>query len=107
MTPAGVTSGPGTLVHEMMNAAGIDNFQTEEGWRPLPLERLAYERPDLVAAAFFGVGTNHPDGWSAARHPVARAQLAERPRVDLEGAWTACGGWFVLDAVEALAGGGR
>lgn len=105
MTQAGVTSGPGSLVDEMMKAAGLDNFQTEEGWHPLPLERLAYRRPDLVALAVFGTGSQ--DAWTAARHPVAQAQLKGRPVVPLQGAWVACGGWFVLDAVDALAGGGR
>ena len=102
MTPAGVTSGPGTLVHEMLRAAGLVNFQQEPGWRSLPLERLAREQPDLVAAVIWGA-TNHADTWSAARHPIARQQLRERPVVSLEGAWVACGGWFLLDAVEALA----
>ena len=102
MTPAGVTSGPGTLVHEMLNAAGLVNFQQEPGWRSLPLERLAREQPDLVAAVIWGA-TNHDDNWSAARHPIARRQLRERPVVSLEGAWVACGGWFLLDAIEALA----
>ncbi|MFK4003507.1 ABC transporter substrate-binding protein [Qipengyuania sp. NPDC077563] len=103
MTPAGVTTGEGTLVHELFEAAGVENFQMQPGWNPLPLERLAYEKPDMVAASFFESETNHVDNWSAARHPVARAQLRELPVVPLEGAWTACGGWFVLDAVEALA----
>ena len=103
MTPAGVTTGEGTLVHELFEAAGVENFQKQPGWNPLPLERLAYERPDMVAASFFESATNHVDNWSAARHPVAQAQLRELPVVPLEGAWTACGGWFVLDAVEALA----
>lgn len=102
MTPAGVTSGPGTLVHEMLRAAGLVNFQQEPGWRSLPLERLAREQPDLVAAVIWGA-TNHDDNWSAARHPIARQQLRERPVVSLEGAWVACGGWFLLDAIEALA----
>ncbi|MEM8634982.1 MAG: ABC transporter substrate-binding protein [Pseudomonadota bacterium] len=105
MTPAGVTSGPGSLVHEMLEAAGLENFQEQPGWRSLPLERLAYEQPDLVAAAFFETLTNHPDAWSASRHPVARAQFAEPDTVPLQGAWTACGGWFILDAIEALAEG--
>ena len=59
--------------------------------------------PDLVAAAFFESATNHVDSWSAARHPVAQAQLRELPVVPLDGAWTSCGGWFLIDAVEALA----
>jgi iron complex transport system substrate-binding protein len=105
MTEAGVTSGPGTLVHEMMAAAGLDNFQSEQGWHPLPLERLAYERPDMVALAVFGTGSQN--AWTAARHPIAQAQLKDRPVVPLQGAWTACGGWFVLDAVEAMAQGRR
>ena len=103
MTPAGVTSGPGSLIHEMLIAAGLDNFQTLPGWRTLPLERLAYEQPDLIAAAFFQSLTNHPSGWSPSRHPVAQTQLAQRTVVPIEGAWTACGAWFLMDAVEALA----
>ena len=105
MTPAGVTAGEGTLVHELFVAAGLRNFQDRPGWNPLPLERLVYDRPDLIAAAFFESKTNHVDNWSAARHPVARAQLRELPVVPLEGAWTSCGGWFLIDAVEALAEG--
>jgi iron complex transport system substrate-binding protein len=103
MTPAGVTTGEGSLVHAMIAAAHLENFETQPGWRPIPLERLARERPELIAAAFFGSKTNHPDGWSAARHPVAQRQLQELPVAAIEGAWTACGGWFLVEAVEALA----
>lgn len=106
MTPTGVTSGPGTLVHEMLAAAGLDNFVEKSGWRSIPLERLAYEGPDIVVAAFFNAETNHPSMWSAMRHPVARRQMLDRPTVMLEGAWTSCGGWFLLDAVEAIASAG-
>ncbi|MEM6640912.1 MAG: ABC transporter substrate-binding protein [Pseudomonadota bacterium] len=105
MTPAGVTTGPGSLVHEMLVTAGLSNFQTQRGWQPIPLERLAYDQPDQIAAAFFDSRTNHPDGWSPMRHPIARAQLSGRPVVPLKGAWTACSGWYLMDAVEALAAG--
>lgn len=105
MTPAGVTSGPGSLVHEMILAAGLKNFQTAPGWRSIPLERLAYEQPDIIAAAFFGTKTNHPDAWSPMQHPVARAELADRKVVSLEGSWTSCNGWFLMDAIEALSEG--
>ncbi len=105
MTPAGVTTGPGSLIHEMIETAGLTNMQTDAGWRSLPLETLAYETPDVVAAAFFGARTNHPDAWSPMKHPVARDQLTKSEVVSLEGAWTSCSGWFLMDAVEALAEG--
>lgn len=103
MTPAGVTTGKGSLVHALLRAAGLENFEQQPGWRPIPLERLASERPDMIAAAFFGVGSSNPDSWSAGRHPIAQRQLKERPTVQLDGAWTACGGWFLMEAVEAMA----
>lgn len=105
MTPAGFTSGEGSLVHELLTAAGLVNFQAEPGWRPLPLERLARERPDLIAAAFFESRHTDPDRWSAARHPLAQRQLQRSESVAVAGAWTACGGWFLVEAVEALAAG--
>ncbi len=105
MTTGGVTTGPGSLVHEMIIAAGLANFQRETGWRALPLERLAYEHPDVVAAAVFGADSYDPNRWTAAHHPIAQRELRERVAIPLEGAWTACGGWFAVDAVEALASG--
>ncbi len=104
MTPNGVTSGTGTLIDDMLLAAGLVNFEQRAGWHALPLEALAYEQPDLIVAAFFDQESRHPLMWSAARHPVAQRQLRERETVMLQGAWTSCGGWFLLDAIEALAG---
>ncbi|MCA8893461.1 MAG: ABC transporter substrate-binding protein, partial [Hyphomonas sp.] len=53
VTPGGVTSGPGSMVDEMLKAAGLQNFEEEPGWRDIPLEKLAYEQPDVIAAAVF------------------------------------------------------
>lgn len=103
VTAAGVTTGDDSLVGRILNAAGLENFESTPGWRPIPLERLATEQPDLVAAAFFGSSSDHAASWSEARHPIVQQLLRERPTVILDGAWTSCGGWFVLDAVEALA----
>ena len=103
MTPFGATTGPGSLIHEMLVAAGFENFQTKPGWRELPLERLAYEQPDKVAAAFFDHKENHMSAWSSMRHPIARNQMRDRPTVKLQGAWTSCGSWFLIEAIEALA----
>ncbi len=104
VTPAGYTAGPGTLVHELLAAAGLDNFQSRPGWRPIPLERLAYETPDLAAEATFGEGTNHDDAWTPFRHPVARRTMRSVPLASLDGATTSCGGWFLADTVATLAG---
>lgn len=106
MTPGGVTSGPGSLVDEVFTASGLENFQTEPGWRPIPLERLVYEQPDVIVPAFFDSFGDQPQAWSAMRHPVARTPLQSGvPVIPIQGAWTACGAWFLVDAVEALARG--
>ncbi len=103
MAPRGVTAGEGSLIHELITAAGYENFQDRPGWNPVPLERLAYEQPDLVAVSDFGSGVDPIDNWSASRHPIAKAQMRDLPVVPLQGAWTSCGGWFQLEVVEALA----
>lgn len=107
MTPSGVTSGPGTLIHDMLLAAGLANYQTRPGWRSLPLEELVYAPPELIAAAFFDTQPHKTGAWSSMRHPVATTQLQQRPVVSLNGAWTSCGAWFLIDAIEALAQGDR
>lgn len=103
MTPGGVTSGPGTLIHEMLQAAGLENFEQQPGWRSIPLEELVYGQPDVVAAAFFDGDTFLPSQWGAMQHPVARRQMQQQATVQLNGSWTSCGAWFLLDAIEALA----
>ena len=102
MTPSGVTSGRKSLVNEVLETAGYDNFLTKSGWHSLPLERLAYEAPDVIAAAFFDSQPLETDRWSAMRHPIARAQLSRRPVAALSGASMSCAGWWIIDAVEAL-----
>ena len=103
MTPAGYTAGAGTLVDDLFAAAGLDNFPSRPGWRPIPLERLAYENPDLIARAAFGEGTNHDDAWTSFRHPVVRRAERSVPATVIDGATTSCGAWFLADAVAALA----
>jgi len=103
MTPTGVTTGPGSLIHQLITAAGLENYEPRAGWHSLPLERLANQTPDLVATSFFDTEALAQDRWSAARHPIARQQTANSKPVNLPGAWTACGAWFALDALEVLA----
>lgn len=105
ITSGGVTTGPGSLIHEALEAAGLENFQAAPGWREIPLERLAYDQPDIVAAAFFDTWAHHMGPWSTARHPMIRSGLRGAETVTLDAAWTSCAGWFLTEAVEALARG--
>lgn len=105
LSSAGATTGPGSLVHDMLVHAGLQNFHKQTGWHVLPLEKLAYQQPDMVVATFFEGSINTNNLWSASRHPIAKSLLHETPLVALEGALTACGGWFIMDAIEALAAG--
>ncbi len=105
MTPGGVTAGTGTLIDDLFARAGLSNFETRAGWHALPLERLAMDQPDRVAAAFYATAGLAGDAWSSARHPLAKRQVETLPTTRLEGAWTACGAWFLVDAIEALAAG--
>lgn len=102
VTPGGVTAGSGTLIDDLFHAAGLRNFEAQTGWRALPLERLVYEQPDLIAAAFFDSHSNNTNSWSATRNPIIRRQMADLPIVPIDGAWSACAAWFLVDIVAAL-----
>ncbi|MGC6512067.1 MAG: ABC transporter substrate-binding protein [Parvibaculales bacterium] len=102
MTPGGLTAGRGTLMDDLIRHAGYDNYETGEGWRTLPLEKLVREPPNRVVYASFGAGYADKNKWSASRHPVAQA-LPDDRRTSLSGAVTSCGAWFMLDALKILA----
>jgi iron complex transport system substrate-binding protein len=107
VSQGGVVGGRGTPVDEMIEAAGLKNFEQREGWMGLPLESLAYAQPDFVIGAFFGDAGKPAAIWSAARHPVAQRLMSGPSSIQIDGAATACGGWFVADAVEAMSRAAR
>ena len=102
LTSKGATAGTNTLIDDVIQSAGLRNFQTASGWRSLPLEELAYQHPDKVAVGFFETNDLITDQWTPTRHPVVQRMLADTPVIDIPGAVTACGAWFLLDAAEAL-----
>jgi iron complex transport system substrate-binding protein len=103
LTPSGYTTGPGGLIDHMLTAAGLETIERRPGWRPAPLEVLLRTPPDVIVMAFFNQTFIQQDQWSLTRHPVLQRMVQSRPIAELNGAWTACSGWFLMDAIEAMA----
>lgn len=103
-TPGGVTTGKGSLIDEMMTRAGLTNAATRPGWHDLPLETLLISPPHLFITAFDDSQTHKIHHWSAMRHSGLKAVIAQADRRAVDGALTACGAWYVLDAMEAMTG---
>ena len=102
LTSKGAVAGRGTMVDELINHAGLSNFEHKQGWGEISLEALAYKQPSMIAAGFFDGDDAQTDQWSPARHPLARRALSDADVIPIPGALTACGGWFTLDAIEAM-----
>lgn len=103
VTPGDVTTGPGSMVALVMNAAGFAPYRTRPGWGSLPLEEMVRRPPDLVFRAFFDSPRYRQDHWTASRHPVVARATREARQVEVPGAWLACGNWLTGHAVGALA----
>lgn len=103
VTPGDVTTGPGSLVAEVMDAAGYSPYRAAPGWGSLPVEDMVRRPPDAVFRAFFDSPRYRQDYWTSSRHPVvARATRGARD-VEVPGAWLACGNWLMGHAVTELA----
>lgn len=107
ITPGGVTAGQGTMVDSLITASGLTNAEDRQSWVGLPLETIARQNPDIFITSFYDTTYAAGAPWSSARHPVMRRALKDTPTVRIDGAWTACGAWFLVDAVEAIAEAGE
>ncbi|MPY72103.1 MAG: ABC transporter substrate-binding protein [Alphaproteobacteria bacterium] len=106
--PHSFASGPGSLEHEFLVAAGFRDLAEELGLGALgrvPLERLVRQRPALVVNWMGDEGTP-----SLARelfdHPALKHGATRRIETIPQRLWT-CPGWFSVDAVERLAAARR
>lgn len=102
--PNGYTSGQGTLVQDILSAAGLRNAATESGRSGggrLPLELLVTLDPNLVIRAQrFGRASRAED---MLEHPALTAMMADQPVRPRSGGDYICGTPLVLTAVAALA----
>lgn len=105
MTPGGATSGPDTLVHEIMTAAGVRNHAAAGsalGWTAIDLETLVVDPPDAVVASFFDLRFLKTDMWRLGRHRAVQDFLSSRPVVYVPARKFACATWYVVDAAEQI-----
>ncbi|NNU14737.1 ABC transporter substrate-binding protein [Parvularcula sp. ZS-1/3] len=102
LTPSGATSGPGTLMDELLSRGGFENFEQRPGWRTLPLENLAYQTPDHIVTGFFDSEADFAGWWGPMRHTLAAGLLEDTPRTDLSGALLSCGAWPLAEAAKQL-----
>ncbi len=102
------TAGRGTLLHAMIEAAGMQNAAAEQGLTftaRLPLEALVLAKPDLLLLA-----QRYPNpsmGEAVLDHPAVRALASRTGSVEIGGAASTCGTPATLAAVERLAAARR
>lgn len=100
-----LASGPGSLVDEVLEAAGFHNLARDIARGPagrVPLETLVLTPPDLIVMA------NAPDDFATVigdnlRHPAFRRLLAERPNIHLPMPLWMCATPKITEALEQLA----
>lgn len=99
VTPGDVTTGPGSMIAEMVGVAGYRSYEGKSGWHRLPVERLLADPPDLVVRGFFETSAHRQDRWTSSSHGALREAVASVPTVDVPGSELSCGNWLIGRAV--------
>ena len=106
VTPGGVTAGAHTMIDAIITAAGAINLSAARGqsyWPPLPIEDVILYPPEMIVAGFFISQDQDINHWSAARHPVIKAQFSETTTVYLTPDLISCAAWYSVEAAEMIA----
>lgn len=104
-TPGGVTAGKETMIDAILVAAGLRNETADQGlsyWPPLSAEAVVADPPEFIVAGFFSSNAERINHWSAARHPVLRRLLADRPGIAPPADVLSCPGPQSIDAAEMI-----
>lgn len=103
--PNGITSGPGSLLHDLLTRAGFDNLAPRLGIGAvgtLRMEALLSHAPDALLYSDSS-GTVNSLARQKLQHPALRRLAATRPSLHLSGKLWTCGGPELLIALQALA----
>lgn len=103
LTPGGFTAGPGTLVDQILRAAGMTNAERRPGYSSAPLEALVLNPPATVVLGFFDTFQLAGDSWGAGRHSALRDIVRHRAVASLPGELLGCPDWTAAEAVALLA----
>jgi iron complex transport system substrate-binding protein len=103
MTPGGFTAGTGTLVDQILRAAGMTNAERRPGYQSASMEALALDPPKTVVLGFFDTFQLAGDSWGPGRHQVLKRLVRERAVASLPGELLGCPDWSAADAVALLA----
>ena len=103
--PNGFTTGPGTMMDELMGRCGLANIVTRYGMRrsgTLPLELILADPPELLLGAEVVEGGT---SWAerAATHPALARLKGRMHRAILPERYIYCGGPVLIEAARALA----
>lgn len=107
--PNSYTSGAGTLVDAIVEAAGLENIADRLGLAgtvQLPLELLVLSEPDLVVDGGDDLGTPALAEENFV-HPAYRALLGSVRSVPIPASYTICGAPFTLEAARRLQAAAR
>ena len=101
LTSAGFTAGRGTLIHSILEGAGLHD-QAGPGYGPVSLEQLVLHPPTALVLGFFDRYGLSRQGWAPGRHGVMQAIARTRAIDSVPGALLGCPAWFAGDAVASL-----
>ena len=104
LTPAGFSTGPGTLIDAMLRGAGLNNRTTTPGYSQASMERLVIDPPVALVLGFFDAYGLSQQLWAPGRRTFVRRLTARREIASLPGAVLDCPAWFAADGVQAIAG---
>ncbi|MEL6220547.1 MAG: ABC transporter substrate-binding protein, partial [Pseudomonadota bacterium] len=103
--PNNYTSGAGTLAHEVLDRAGLDNVAASElgltATAVLGLEQLVMLDPFLIRTETLS-GATEGRAYEGAAHPALAALIARGGGTTIPERWQVCGTPFLLRAVAAL-----